>query len=126
MTFQASVRNSLRLVAPLKAFGCIICFLCVVLNAPAANANPVASASQAPRYLQRAADASGRQLAGEGKLEAHSAPEQTNFLDHQIRSIWQRRRTRGPKQKEVGQSNPEKISVEGQRDLIDILNPKKN
>ena len=76
--------------------------------------------------FKQQAQTSGTQSASEGGSEASGSLEQPNVPDQKTSIIWQRRHIRGVKQKEIGQKNPEKISAESQKDLIDIMNPKQN
>lgn len=129
MTYQFCARIYWRLSVPLKTLGCIVCFLAVPT---AASATPVASAlkpalhAPALQYVQRATDANGSQSLGGGQREPAHAPGKMHVPDQETRGIWRRRHTRGLEQKETVPRNPEKISAEGQQDLIDILKPKKN
>lgn len=128
MTYQICARMFWQSGAPLKAF-CAACFLVIPT---ATSATPVASelrlALEAPasRYVQGATDANGSKFHNDGQPGPVHAPGQVHVPDQKIRGVWQRRHTRGLRQKETVSRTPERIPAEGQRDLIDILKPRQN
>jgi hypothetical protein len=120
-----------------RSYGRAIGFLSVFFAASAANSAPFAtdlnakafqSRNQAVLHVQNVVGSATQSTTPASPVLPQNQFQTPNsdlpVEQHQKFMLgWRLRQTRGVKQKEPGPRNPEQISSEGQKDLIDIMKP---